>query len=405
MAAVASDVTALPHGELRSGWATVAAAFTGVAVSYGPLLAFTFGVIAQAVERELDVSRTTAYGLFVAYNAGILTGAAFAGRAIRKWGAGNSLLVSTILLGGLLLTCGLGRATMLHLYVLYYLAPVLGFAAGPIGYSQLLVESFDKRRGLALGLALSGVGVGGALLPAVAEAVIRSGGVAQGLAVLGGLVLVIGGPATTVLRRQRQQLKIQPQDEKIELVGRVNRNALIRGGAFFFILGVTIVGLSGHLAPIMVERGQSPQAAAGMLAVLGLASIVGRVGVGLVLDRVFAPKVGIATAAIGALGMILLLLEAPMPLTLALVGLALGAELDLLSYLISRYAPPERFSGAFAISFAAFSIGAATGPLLIAAVRDAGGGYALSIVLAATATAAASLLMVGMPSYSVDAKA
>jgi predicted MFS family arabinose efflux permease len=383
----------------------VGAAFVGVIVSYGPLLAFTFGVFAQAIETELAVSRTAAYGLFVAYNAGILTGAAFAGRAIRRWGAGNALVVSTVLLGALLLTCLIGRATMLHLYLLFYFAPVLGFAAGPIGYSQILVDSFDRRRGLALGLALSGVGVGGALLPAVAEAAIRSGGVGLGFAVLGALVLAIGGPATVVLRRQWQKLQSRSASNRAQLVGQVNAHALARGAAFFFVLGVTIVGVSGHLVPIMVERGQSPQAAARMLAILGVSSIIGRVGVGLALDRVFAPKVGIGTAAIATCGMIMLLLEAPMPLTLILFGLALGAELDLLSYLVSRYAPPERFSSVFAISFASFSIGAAAGPLLIAAGRDAIESYSLSIILAAAATAAASLLMVGMPSYSVDLKA
>ena len=104
----------------------------------------------------------------------------------------------------------------------------------------MIVRWFDRRRGLALGIALAGVGLGAALIPPLAQAVITNYGWREAYLAIGGVVLLISLPLIIVfLRDSPEQMGLHPDGDTAEahaarddgsLLGYVLHEAL-RGGA------------------------------------------------------------------------------------------------------------------------------------------------------------------------------
>jgi cyanate permease len=82
--------------------------------------------------------------------------------------------------------------------------------------------------------------------------------------------------------------------------------------------------------------------------------------------------------------------------------LSLGAEIDLLGYLTSRYFGLQRFGRLFGVMFAGFLLGAAPGPVIYGAVFDAWGNYVPALSGAAILLVLAALVMLILPEYRSD---
>jgi MFS family permease len=125
------------------------------------------------------------------------------------------------------------------------------------------------------------------------------------------------------------------------------------------------------------DRGITAQIAALGSSIVGSAVLIGRVGSGYLLDRVFGPRLAAAVFAAAALGIALLLLGAP-PVAFVgafLVGLGLGAEVDAIAYLTSRYFGLRAFGKVYSSLFACFALAGALGPLIMGAGFDRTGSY------------------------------
>lgn len=114
---------------------------------------------------------------------------------------------------------------------------------------------------------------------------------------------------------------------------------------------------------------------------IGLAVIASRMVVGFLLDRMFAPRIAIVICIIGASGGVTLLLGgAPYASVTAIaLGLALGAELDLMGFLVSRYFRLTDFGRIYGWQYGAFIFASGLGPLWVGAVRDATGTYTMAL--------------------------
>jgi MFS family permease len=144
-----------------------------------------------------------------------------------------------------------------------------------------------------------------------------------------------------------------------------------------------VVSVAVTIVPILSANGITRTAAAGIAALLGFASICGRLTIGLLLDhfsgRIIA-GVAVCLPIIGSL----VLLGAPGSVPAAMVavtifGLALGAELDILAYLTSRYFRVESFAMLFGTVGSFIALAGALGPVLLNAVYDATQSYQLAL--------------------------
>jgi sugar phosphate permease len=148
--------------------------------------------------------------------------------------------------------------------------------------------------------------------------------------------------------------------------------------ATFFLIGFAVQSVMLHLVPLLTARGLSPMLAALAQSLLFVAVTTGRLVTGWLMDRFFAPRVALAFLIAPIVGITLLALGASGATALVaalLVGLAVGAEVDVLAYTLSG----------------------GLGPLFTARLVDTGEGYPVALAVHAALLAVAALLLLRFP--------
>src|SRR5208283_90339 len=173
----------------------------------------------------------------------------------------------------------------------------------------------------------------------------------------------------------------------------------------FFLVSISVQGCLVHTTAMLIDRGIAAQTAALGSSLVGAAVLLGRVGTGYLLDHLFAPRVAAVFFGGAALGIGLLWLGTT-PVAFAgafLVGLGLGAEVDLIAYLISRYFGLRAFGKVYSSAFAAFALAGALGPLIMGASFDQTGSYRGALATFLVATLVAAVLMTRLGPYRYHA--
>ena len=399
------------------GWWIVFVAAVGLSMGYGPIVTFTFGVFFKLLNQEFgwsrgDISQAFSISLFV-----MSLVFPFVGRLVDRFGARKVIIPSILLFGLGLMSLSLLSANIWQLYAVYILLGLVGGGTAPVPYSNVLSHWFDKRRGLALGIAMVGLGLGAFVMPSLAQMLIVSQGWRQAYLVFGLMVMVITIPIVGLFFKETPEMVglrpdgdvINPNhpntsEQKIGLSAQEARQThtfWILVGAFF-LMSASVHGCLIHLVPLLTDRGISPQLAAGATSLFGAALLFGRVGAGYLLDHFFASSVALCFFCGTALG--LLLLWSGVTGTAAfiaafLVGLGMGAEGDIIAYLIGRYFGLRAFGEIYGYAFGAFTLGGVSGPLLMGRGFDATGSYSLGLGVFVVVTLIAAGLMTRLGPY------
>jgi MFS family permease len=173
-------------------------------------------------------------------------------------------------------------------------------------------------------------------------------------------------------------------------------------GSAFFLISVGFHGSIIHLVPLLTDLGFSAQSAALVASLAGVSSLIGKVGIGYLLDRCFAPYVAACFFCGFALGLFLLwsgMAGGVVLMAVVLVGLGLGAELDVMPYVVSRYFGLRAFGEIYSYTFALFTLGGVVGPPLMGAGFDATGSYRLVLGTFVMAALTAAGLMTRLGPY------
>jgi predicted MFS family arabinose efflux permease len=175
-------------------------------------------------------------------------------------------------------------------------------------------------------------------------------------------------------------------------------------GLIFFCAAACVTGSSAHLVPLLTDAGISGQTAALSASIFGAALIVGRVGNGYLLDRFFGPYVAAVLFAGAAAGAAMLwsgfAVHAAL-LAAMLLGLAAGAEGDLMPFLVSRYFGMRSMAELYGCMFGFFTVGNATGRYLIAAGYDVWGSYKTPLAIVSLTLVVSVLASLGLGKYRV----
>ena len=161
------------------------------------------------------------------------------------------------------------------------------------------------------------------------------------------------------------------------------------------LLAFSIVGALVHFVPILTDRGTQPLEAAGIASLIGIFSIIGRLGTGFLLDRFEGHRVGAIACLLPIGASVLLLLYGGGPVgqsaAAIMIGLALGAEVDVVAYLASRHFGLKSFGALYGALVMALGIGTALGPLAAGAMYDHYGDYSEFLVLSGVLMLASAL--------------
>jgi MFS family permease len=384
-------------------WAVVAASAFGLLFSVGTLLLYSFGVFVQPLSKEFGWTRTQ---LSIALAVSQYTFAfcsPFWGMAADRFGPRPILVMSVLGLSALVASLALLTPNIWQYYAVFGAVSFLAGAASPIGYSAILVQKFDRHLGLALGLSFMGVGLGAALLPPLAQALVGGLGWREAYVTLGALTLVVTLPAALVATRGVHRAAPRAAGASRQpVLPLIRTRAFILMCTIFLLLGVLSIGALASLVPIMVGRGFTPQGAAQVAAVTGLAAIAGRGGIGWVLDRFHAPYIVCAIALLATAAFLLMAYStgtAAAYLIAVLLGAVVGAEVDFTAFFVRRYFGKAMFGQLYGLTFGLFIVGSGTGPVLMSASFDWFGTYQAGELLFAAASVGVALLTLAMPDY------
>ncbi|MDR7101670.1 MFS transporter [Croceicoccus sp. BE223] len=386
-------------GELRDGWRLLVACAVGVGLSAIALPFYAIGPLTRPIEAELGWARADIQ-LAILFSSGLgaLT-APVTGWMIDRFGSRTVALpaIVGVSLGLLIASFATSLAVF---YAGFALTAILGAGTNPVLWSRVVSGSFEKTRGAALGLALVGTALVALLLPSLIVWLVEQAGWRMAIRGVALLPIVVSLPLVYLWLRPRRR-DHGASEARGDLVGATVSEAL--RDYRFWVLSLSILlgylaisGTMTNLVPALVDRGIGAQAAAAFAGAVGITMIPGRVLVGFVVDRVWAPAVATTVLLLPAIAS-LLLRDATDPalllLSCALLGLAAGAELDLLAFLTARYFGLAHYSKIYALAYAALATGSATAPFLFAWLHDLTGNYAASFMVSALFFAVAAGLM------------
>jgi predicted MFS family arabinose efflux permease len=362
---------------MRTGWPLVLGAFLGVMAGGSSTYFYSSGLFLKPMAQEFGWTRAEAsLGPLVAI-LGYGVTAPLVGAAVDRLGAVRIGVLSLLALSAVFALLGLVTDGLGSFLLLMALLALLTCGSSPISFTRPLVEHFDRRRGLALGLAVTGIGVGAFLVPMSLGLVLKSHGWRAAYLVLAAAVLV-AAPIVGLLLRGSGRGRVADTQPPARF-GVLARPELWRLAVLFLLAALGVFGSIVHLVPMLSDRGMDPARAAGVASLLGAAVIGGRVFTGLMLDRWEASRLTAILLGASSIGLFMLATEAaPLVFPGAIfLGFAIGAESDLMAYLVSRRFTKAAYGVAFGGLYAAFSVGGAIGPLLAGYLRDLTGDYVL----------------------------
>ena len=393
-----------PFDRPPSRWPIPFASAAALVFGNAPVSLYSAGVFIKPLEAQFGWDRATisgAVGLCALCSAVSLP---IVGLLMDRWGVKLVLLAAICLYGVNLAAIGLSNHLTVFI-LLTALTGVTGAAQGPISYVKIISGYFDKRRGLAIGIAMGGIGVGTAFVPQYALWLINHFGWRVAYAGLGFGVVFVAVPAillrlpgTATSRNESASISVALSDGL--LVGAALASRTFWTLALIVLLVASAVnGCLVHAVPLLIDRGYSPSTATAVMVWAGLATMVGRLLAGYLVDRFFAPYVGAVFFLLGIGGIYLLASTGYMTLGIVSLGLAAGTEIDLIGYMSSRYFGLRKFGQLYGYMFAAFTIGSGLGPYLMGVSYGHYHSYDPALIGLASMLAVASLLIIRLGPY------
>lgn len=150
---------------------------------------------------------------------------------------------------------------------------------------------------------------------------------------------------------------------------------------------------------MLVDRGVDAGAAARVAATIGVAVLIARVVVGYLFDRFHAPYVAALFLLSPVIASLILWGGGPVVPAAMLLGLAAGAEVDMLAYFTSRYAQMQNYGATYGVVLGLFSFGAGCGPLLFGFSVDFTGSYQFILLVSALVLLAVVGMIVALGPY------
>ena len=392
--------------EFRRGWKTLLASAMGNGSGLSGIAFYTFGVFIVPLVTAFGWTRGQVSIAASFMILGTAITAPIIGSIIDRLGAQRVALISMVLvaLGYFALTQSSGSIALF--YASWLMIALVGGGTTPVVWTRAVNMWFDRGRGLALGLALAGSGVASIFAPVLTNSMIKAYGWQGAYAGLGLFILLVSIPVVALLFKEKTRDGVGTQASahasdhltglSLDEARRTTAFWKIAGG--FFLVAAVIAALIINLIPLLIDRGLAQGDAAQVAGVMGIAVLLGRVGVGFLLDLLSASAVARLLLAASAVGCLALSIEGT-PTWVAVIcvislGLAAAAEVDLVAYLTSRCFGMKAYGKIYGWQLTAFYIGAAVGPFCAGLAYDYFQGY-LQVLYFAAASLVFGAIVIG----------
>ena len=274
------------------GYIIVFIAFVMMVLGWG--VYYCFGVFFDSLSEEFGWTRALTSGAFsistpVAGFFGII-----AGRLTDRYGSRSIMTVCSILLGlGYILAAQVN--SMWQLYLVYGLLVGVGMGGFWTPLVAVVARWFVARRGLMTGIVVSGIGMGAVLVVLVVSRLIIAIGWRPSYIIVGGIVLITGVVGAQFLKNAPRQVMQSSNitgkfysDKDYTYVEALHTRQFWMTCFAYFSFGLALLSVNVHIVPHAMDLGITAVSAAGILAATGGISIVGRILMAGLSDRIGA---------------------------------------------------------------------------------------------------------------------
>lgn len=400
-----------PSSEVtRSGFLTTLGSTVGLAFGPSVIAVLTISLYLPPIEKEFGWTRVESSFAFTLVAYMIVAMSPLQGILVDRFGPRRVVLTSIPLFAASLAALYFTPANLLVYYLLWAIVPVAGLGLWPLGFLQAVTPWFDRKLGFALGCANAGIGFGSTLLPMlVIGPMIAAYGWRHALLALAALVLFVSWPVVALCLREPSAGDIAAVKQRAakKAFGMPFQEAM-REPTFwmlnvaFFMLGLTATSLVSQQVPLLREAGWTAAATTQLQVTFGFGLLFARIAVGFVIDHIFAPRVMMAVSVGGAVACILYAIYPDAAYVSALlIGFLLGAEFDVLAFLIKRYYGNVAYGRIYGVIFGVFYLGSGLGISGLAWIRQSSAdqSYDNGLYVAAVVLVSSAILLAFMPKY------
>ena len=401
--------------EFRRGYKPLSGALIGAGCGLSSICFYTHGVFVAAISADMNWSRGAIQaGVSIMILMAIIT-APVVGWLVDQHGARRIALVSIPLFGLTLAGLSFSTDRIQTYYAAWAIMSVLAAGTLPVTWTKTVNGWFNDFRGLALGLTLAGTGLTATFAPGYVAWLIGHIGWRHAYIALGLTVMMIAMPAVYLLFNEPAAAAKRTTNaalDKASAAGLTLKQVLTGYRFWALALGLMLVatsisGMITNLVPLLIDKGFTTANAASYAGLVGISVICGRLLAGFLVDHVWAPLIAAIFLSAPCAAAVLLGGDATpvrIGLSALIIGLAAGAELDLMAFLVSRYFGLRYYGTVYGGLYVFFSIGAGLAPAAFGWAYDVFGHYQPILNLAAMMSVAGAAFMLTLGRYPPQLK-
>jgi MFS family permease len=388
-----------PMDELDSskGWMAVGCAFVSMFICFG--VVYSFGAFFDPMSLEFDTGSSATSALFSITTFIFFTGGIISGMAVDRFGPKPVLIF-----GGFSMGFGLYLTSLVNSlwvgYITYGLGVGMGVACGYVPMLAVVGAWFERRRAAALGVAVTGVGLGTLVVAPLAAALINHYGWRQTYVIFG-ISSLVGLFLCAYLTPRPPMSSSQQSGLRLRELVKLPAFGYMYFSGFFITLALFVPFV--FLVSYARAQGIDDVAAASLVGIIGGASIAGRLGFGALGDKISRMRLFQTTYTIIALSYLIWLFSSHsftlMTVYAVLLGVGYGGFIVLSPVVTAEIFGLVGLGTILGATYTAAGIGGLLGPTFAGYLIDKTGSYNTAITAAMIFAFLALLLLIPVGRY------
>lgn len=394
------------------GWVVIGALLLILALILGTRI--SYGVFFKSIEAQFQLTRLQTSSFFSTYMLISCFFAFFGGAALDRYGPRLVLFLMGLCSGSSLLLSAQASAAW-HLFFSYSLLLAMGTGAGFTIVATTTSRWFVRRRGLAMGIASSGEGLGIGIMSPAAMYCITAFGWRTAMVVLGVTAILIICGMSLFLKKDPADMELAPDGDKMPPVKRdlsrmstaSKTEGFSLGRAFttrsfwcffitYFLFSFCFHLVTTHIVPHTTDLGISQEKAALILTLIGLVSSLGRLTFGGLSDRIGRKFSAVLCAALQFLMFLFLVWSGELWMFYVFAvfyGFGFGGLSTVITALVGDTFGPANLGAITGAAVVGFTLGAAAGPLVGGYIFDLTNDYSIAFLISAAAILSATVFI------------